>query len=170
MAWLQSVAQLCCDHKLAIRWMSPSGFPVKQFYRLSDLTRIKTTVGEQIRWTQARVERDAMSRRRQVNGISPNYIHSLDAAALVKTVNQATSKGVTSFAMIHDSFGTTAADAESLAVCLRDAYAQMFSTDLLAEFREQVQLQLGDRGTVPPVPQSGDLDVNEVRNSVYFFA
>lgn len=170
MSWLQSVAELCYDLKLPVRWHAPSGFPIKQGYTKYDTLEIRTTVGDTVRWGKYRQNRDELHKRHQLNGISPNFIHSLDAAALVRTVNLAREQGITSFAMVHDSFGVLAADADVMARSLRSVYAEMFSVDLLEKFRAEIQLHVGDRGTVPTVPPMGTFDVNSVRESVYFFA
>jgi DNA-directed RNA polymerase len=170
MTWLQQTAAACHAAGLPIRWTSPSGFPVRQAYRKTKSLRIETRVGDVIRQTQLHQPTDTLDRRKQINGISPNFIHSLDAAALVKTVNAAARRGVDSFAMIHDSYGVLAADAPVMARTLREVYVEMFSSDILSNFREQIQLQLGTQGTVPEVPKCGDLRVLDVLDSEYFFA
>lgn len=170
MNWLQEVARICYDAGIPLRWTAPSGFPVKQAYTKLATREIRTRVGAKVRFTKYQEALDELHKRRQLNGVSPNFIHSLDAAALVKTVNLAYQRGITNFAMIHDSFGTTCVDAELLARTLRDVYAEMFSNDLLSHFRDEVQLHLGERGSLPPVPACGTFDVNEVRHSPYFFA
>ena len=82
-----------------------------------------------------------MSRTRQVNGISPNFVHSLDAAALHKTICTAVFAGVTHFAMIHDSYGTLAPDVDVLMGSLRRAFSDIFTTDLLARFKTEIEKQ-----------------------------
>ena len=51
-----------------------------------------------------------VDKRRQANGISPNFVHSLDATVMLLTVAYAKQKGIVDFAMVHDSFGTLAAN------------------------------------------------------------
>jgi len=170
MSWLQQVARLCNEANIPVRWTSPSGFPVKQAYHAYRTCRITTVLGDTVRKHSLREELDKLDRRRQVNGISPNFVHSLDAAALAKTVNLARERGIESFSMIHDSYGVTCVDAPLMAATLRDVYAEMFSDNLLERFREEVQLHLGPSATIPSVPPSGSLDVNSLRRSDYFFA
>ena len=49
----------------------------------------------------------------------------------------------------------------------------MFSNhDVLAKFREDVEKQLPDKlkAKLPEVPSKGDLDINKLRESKFFFA
>ena len=73
-----------------------------------------------------------LSNQKQRNGVSPNFVHSLDATALHKTVIRAHKElGINDFAMIHDSYGVHAADCEEFSKLIRDVFVGMFSVDLL---------------------------------------
>lgn len=170
MTWLREAARVFADLGLPVRWTSPTGFPIKQGYMKYQTRQIKTAVGDSVRWTQYRLDTDDVALRKQVNGISPNFVHSLDAAALVRSINLAHDAGVNSFMMIHDSYGVPAADAPRMAGVLREVYAELFSEDLLAKLRDELTLYLPDGVTLPPLPELGDLDVTEVKQSMYFFA
>ena len=104
-----------------------------------------------------------------VNGLSPNFVHSLDSSALVAPVNIAEAHGVVDFAMVHDSFATLAADSEPLSGSIRAAYASMFSEDLLRDFRDEVQAYLPAGVELPELPEYGDLSPTCVIKSSYFF-
>ena len=89
------------------------------------------------------------------------------------TVNRLAAKGLTSFAMIHDSYGTHAADVDLLHTELREAFISIYTEhDVLEEFRSQVVAALPEelKEKVPPVPSRGTLDLSLVRDSKYFFA
>ena len=170
MAWLREVARIHAEHGIAVRWTSPSGFPVKQPYRKFETKEIRTAVGARVRYTKYREDTDEVSLLKQMNGISPNLVHSYDAAAMIKTVCMALDRGVRNFAMIHDSYGAPAAQSPLMATSLREQYAVMFEQPLLERFREECLSYLPKGVTLPPVPESGALDVGEVRKSLYFFA
>jgi DNA-directed RNA polymerase len=75
--------------------------------------------------------------------------------------------------MVHDSYATHAADADTLAAALRDTFVQQYQEhDVLAVFRAQLAAQLKPElaAQLPPVPASGNLDLQLVKSSVYFFA
>ena len=107
--------------------------------------------------------------RRMPSGLAPNFIHSLDAAAMRMTTNIAHGLGVDNFAMVHDSFATTAAEAEPLAISIREAYARIFNADQLKLFKEEVEALMPDGKELPPLPDYGSFNPSEVRGSLYFF-
>lgn len=166
MDWLQQVAALCVEAGQAICWTAPSGFPVRQAYTKHKSMKVRTVLGDKMTYTRKRRDLDIMSLRENVNGIAPNYIHSLDAAALMLTV--ARLPEVKSWSMVHDSYGVPAAQAELVADTLREVYASMFSGNLLEDLKGQVEEKTGL--TLPPCPERGSLDPNEVRESLYFFS
>jgi DNA-directed RNA polymerase len=104
---------------------------------------------------------------RMINGIAPNYIHSLDATLMFRTVERLIDKGVSSFALIHDSYGVHAADTAILAKEVKEAYIEIFEDLPLYDFVLQTA----------PFKYSGvadvminDLDLSEVRDSEYIFS
>lgn len=126
-------------------WQAPSGLPVMQrSFKVSetvvdcritsaafgalDLSRKKyAPIHERIKFTAQRISNE-VHERDQLLGILPNFIHSLDGAHLVKTVQLAMSRGVTDFSVIHDSYGTHAADMPVLAACIREAFVGMYNS------------------------------------------
>jgi DNA-directed RNA polymerase len=109
-----------------------------------------------------------LDKRRAVQGSSPNFVHSMDAAAMTITITKALHEGIDSFAMIHDSYGTHAADTPVLARLIREAFVEMYTeNDVLEQFR-QAALEVVDE--VPEVPAKGNLDLSRVLESDFFFA
>jgi len=118
-------------------------------------------------------ETDRTDRLRMSNGVAPNLVHSVDSSAMIKTVNIAYKSGIKNFCNVHDSFGTTAGDVEMLSKCLREAFITMFTEhDILKNFREDVLKQLPEKlkSKLPEVPSKGDLDIQQLRDSEFFFA
>ena len=107
-------------------------------------------------------------RRRAVNGASPNFIHSLDSAAMTLTINRCTERGITDFAMVHDSYGVHASNVPVLFEETRLAFYEMYAqNEVLEQFRE-FALEVVDDVQEPPA--KGDLDLAQVKKSPYFFA
>jgi len=118
-------------------------------------------------------ETDKTDKLRMSNGIAPNLVHSLDSACMMQTVNIAYSKGLKSFANVHDSFGTTAGDMECLTECLKEAFTEIFTQhNVLQEFKDDIYYQVPEhlRDDLPDVPDFGQLDVNELKNCEFFFS
>jgi DNA-directed RNA polymerase len=167
--WLNEVAALCADQGLPVQWTTPTGFPVQLIYHKWQTKVVRTRIGDKIRTSHLRHAGERIDKKKMAVALAPCFIHSLDAAAMIRTVTLARGAGVDSFAMIHDSFATHAADAGHLAGAIREAFAQMFSEDLLARFRDEVQSSLPADVELPPLPDYGDLDPEAVRDSLYFF-
>jgi DNA-directed RNA polymerase len=172
MDWLQKAAKVAASNNLPISWVTPSGLPVLQSYRKVLGKRYDFDIeGKRFRM-MLKIEGDELDRRRQSSGISPNFVHSLDAAHMMRTVDYCLDEGVTSFAMIHDSYGTHAADADTLAQQLRQAFVDQYSSNVLEDFRTQLVSALPPElaAKVPPIPPMGTLELSSVLDSEYFFA
>jgi DNA-directed RNA polymerase len=172
MDWLQEVAKVASEHQLPIRWETAVGFPVSQAYYDNVSKRLQLNFGKQkfrLRYNQ---QSSKLSKRKQISGISANYVHSMDAAHMMSTVNMCMVNDIEDLAMVHDSFGTHACNCTSLYNILRYTFVKQYSVDRLELFREQILEQLPDElgVKIPPVPQKGKLDISTVMESEYFFA
>ena len=179
MKYLQDMAGVMNKLGLPIKWTTPAGFPVVQKYMDRKERRIKTKIGDSI--VKLNISEESatdLDKTKQKSAISPNYVHSLDAAALMKTVNACLVQGIGNFAMIHDSYGTHAADSVALAATLRRTFVEMFGgegvnplgqwkNEVLASVPEPMLTELPD---LPVLPATGELEVGEVARSPFFFA
>jgi len=172
MDWLQEAAEAAADEGLPITWSTPADFPVLQAYPETQSRTIKTKAGDQFIKMTLREDTDRIDKRKQAQGVSPNFVHSLDAAALQMTVNEARRRGIESFVMVHDSYGTLATDIEELGDVTREVFVDLYENhDVLAEFREDVLPIIDDsEKSLPPIPPKGDLNIREVLDSDFFFA
>ena len=170
MDWLQECARVLAADNMPIVWTTIDGFPVMQNYPDMAKRRVKTKFGDQLVYlTIQEAIKNKLDRRRQGNGISPNWVHANDGCHLRTTVNLAAFNGVTHFAMIHDSFGCHAADVEMLGACLRETFVELYvENDPLQRFKEEGEALIGKE--LPALPERGDLDVEQVRHSEFFFA
>jgi len=103
------------------------------------------------------------------NGMSPNFVHSLDAALLHRVVNR-TRDVIPSYLMVHDSYGCHALHMQHLAQQLRQEAIAIFQEDQLLSLRNQIAALLPAGAQLPELPEYGDLDVRELENAEYFFA
>lgn len=170
MDWLQETAKIAASEDYPLRWVTPVGLPVLQDYRQMEAERLLVHIDGLKSNVFIRNRGTKLDRRRQRSSISPNLIHSFDAAHMMKTVNLAAENGVSAFAMIHDSYGCHAADIPLLHQCLRAAFVDMYKPDLLAGFKEEIESQLPESLTLPDLPAHGDLDLDVIHESQYFFA
>ena len=116
---------------------------------------------------------DKINKRKQANGISPNFVHALDATHMYLTIDHCIQKGIRDFGMVHDSYATLACDMDKLNKCTRSAFIQMYTEmDPLENFRDQITALIPEklRHKIPPLPEKGKLDIEEINKAAYFFS
>jgi DNA-directed RNA polymerase len=173
MRWLQGAASLAASEELPVRWTTPVGFPVMQAYADLEKRKVKTAINGRLVYLTMYAEKDNLDRRKQSSGIAPNFVHSCDAAHMMLTVVRAKQAGIDNFAMIHDSFGTTAGDVEKLYHTVREAFCEMYQEiEVLESFRDEIVQQLSAKNLekLAPLPAKGSLDLSAVVDSRYCFA
>lgn len=172
MKWLQDISRIASDGGLPMQWTTPSGFPVVQGYQKYKSKQIEISLSGKRYGLRMQSEIPKIDRKRQSQGISPNFVHSLDASALMETLGDSLDQGITSFAMIHDSYGTHAADTAALADSLRTSFVGLYATrNVLEDFRLSVAEHNGiPLSKIPLTPSFGKLEIQGVLRSKYFFA
>jgi len=187
MEWLQDCAKAVALGDQPIYWVTPAGFVVRHFYGLNRAVRVDIKLDGQ-RYTVTRAERTAkLSVKDQIQGIAPNFIHSLDASALMTCARLCREAGIRSLMTVHDAYGTHAANMWPLANIIRQSFVETHEVDVLGNFRAACQRVLvdhlvADEGMdvleasqvadekLPPMLEMGDLDLRDVLQSDYFFA
>lgn len=170
MEWLQTCARAVARTGKPVEWTVPvTGFPVVQEYFVSKMRRLETILAGSVIWPSYWEETSAVALYKQANGIAPNVIHSLDAAALVMTVNACADAGIEAFGMVHDSYATVPGDCELMARTLREEFVRLYDRDVAADLLEQFREQAGEE-ELPEPPAKGSLDLGEVLVSSYFFS
>lgn len=112
-----------------------------------------------------RNEVDTPDKRRHRNGISPNFVHSLDASHLTAVTNACAARGITDLHMVHDDFGTHCADAPVLYSVIREEFVRMYAShNPMQEFQQRYPQCTG------PLPSPGTLDIQDVMDSPFFFS
>jgi DNA-directed RNA polymerase len=172
MEFLQGCSDLMAMRELAVCWTAPSGFRVEQGYRKVLGKRIMLNYKGTPMMLSVAEETQALDPRKQAAGVAPNFVHSLDSAHLMGTVNLGIENGLDHWACIHDSFGVHAGDVDVLHACIREAFVEQYTPNVLERFREEILDQLPEEmhKDVPEVPPMGTLDLAAVREARYFFA
>lgn len=169
MTWLHKCAKAVSATGEGVNWTSPSGFPVYQFYHNVAARKVSSKLYGQGVHIYFEKELDSVSPRLQRQGIAPNFVHSIDAAMLHLSVIKANQNhGIYDFSMIHDSYGTHSNKCEAFGETLRGVFADTFRSDLLADFKNEVENNAGV--TLPELPTYGKLETEDVRHSTYFFS
>jgi DNA-directed RNA polymerase len=171
MDWLQAVARIVAKSGNPVWWTTPTGFQVFQGYPNTKQRTVKTSLqGKQV-FVSYREDARGYDPSKAASGLAPNFVHSMDASALILTVLGCLEHGMDSFGMVHDSFACHCTDMPTLNKVLRDAFVTMYTDhDVLAEFEAQVREVLPADTKLPPRPSMGTLDLQCVKESPYFFS
>ena len=175
--YLQKMAEYVLNQgRNTITWLSPSGFPVvyKAYLQREDKQRgtIRGIKGSKDGRIMHVVRVDVTGkagekvpcRRSFASGIAPNYIHSLDAAHMAKTIVAFPG----SFAAVHDSFATHASMVDMLQEVTKEEFVKQYDVDNYFDIIKENLIGDDTECTVVP-PELGILKIKEVMNSDYFF-
>jgi len=172
MDYVKDIGRAYAKANKPMEWITPTNLLVRQSYPELRLRRIKTLIdGNIIKLAYQQQLQDTISKSKTASGSSPNFIHSMDAAALTKTVNTCLDAGIVDFAMVHDSYGTHSPNMPKLGKILRDCFVDMYTDhDVLQELYDHAVQNLGPDVDLPKPPIKGDLDLQGILSSDYFFA
>jgi DNA-directed RNA polymerase len=167
MKWMREIARKLAKANHGMAWTTPCGFHVVHESREPKPIRAATFDRRLILYIEDETRKIAT--RKQADGVVAHFVHSMDAAHMVRTVNRLAAGGIRHFAMMHDSFGVHAADVDRLHRVLREEFAGIYSEPVLVNFLNE--LRKAHPGiALPDPPPTGDLDIRKVLESLYFFA
>lgn len=165
--WLQIIARKLAKENEPVIWTTPVGFKVVQDYRKPLFKRLSTKTFSVRYFLPVDGSRPA-NKRKQELGIIANFVHSMDAAHLIKVMNALEAEGINHVAVVHDSFGVHARHVGTMNRIIREQFLNIYSEPILDKFvDEQIQRTNID---LPRFKIYGNLDINEVLNSKYFFS
>jgi DNA-directed RNA polymerase len=172
MDWLREAAKVAAEADLPLWWTTPLGLPILQEYKSQKGKRVEAHWAGRRVDLMVNVDEEKIDRRAQANGVAPNFVHSLDACHLQAVALRAKEMGIRHLAVIHDSFGTHAANTTALSQALRETFVEQYSGDVLGGFYRELKEQLGEElaAQLPEPPKAGDLDLQAILKSDYIFA
>lgn len=121
-----------------IIWTTPLRMPIVQPYRKTSSTVISTCMQSLVLNKPDRF--DPVNRRKQLQAFPPNFIHSLDASHMLLSALECDELGLT-FAAVHDSFWTHAADIDTMNRVLRDAFIRIHSEDVIKRLASEFEVR-----------------------------
>ena len=158
---------------VALTWDTPSGFPVN-YTCFNTSTRkcrgtisgYKTEAGKAKTINHvARVPTTTPDIRGFMCGVSPNFVHSLDASHMMLVIDDWHGD----FGAVHDSFSAHACDIEQLLALTKSKFIEMYNVDNFYDYIED-QLITDKTGLEVAQPELGNLNIKEIEDSDYFFA
>lgn len=175
MDWITKIARLVTKNErpLPFMWSTPTGFVVQQAKYHMDSHAVQTRFDGRLLKVEYLTDSKTLDANKNAQSLSPNFIHSMDAAHLQLTIDKAQKSGrEMSFSMIHDSFGVHAADMDYfLNECIKPCFHEMYKDgNVLERFFNEIAPLIPEGQDIPPMPQLGSLDVSEVLESEFFFS
>jgi DNA-directed RNA polymerase len=167
MEWLREVAGIIAKGNRGMMWITPVGLVVIHENRKPKEVCLATA--DRMILVYHYDDKQKIDVRKQVDGIVAHLVHSMDAAHMMRTINRLYAEGIRHFAMVHDSYGVHASDVDLLNRVLREEFVRIYSEPVLQNFLEQ-QRKAHPGISLPDPPQTGDLDIQQVLSSPYFFA
>jgi DNA-directed RNA polymerase, mitochondrial len=166
---LREVAQIMANNHKPFGWTTPSGFYAFQHTPAVDRSIIKFAINGKFKFWKLGDFNNKISKRACRDAVVPNFIHSMDAAALHLTINKVWDHGVKGIAVIHDAVAGLAEDLDIIIDDMRTAMSEMYQEDRLEKFVLEVLGQLSFPVTLQ-IPGRGDFDPRLVCESKYFLS
>ena len=169
----------------SIKWTTPSGFPViyesfteNEFKEKATIScserEVKPTIlkedGSKEETDTIRIQHvgkeptDKPRIRSFMSGISPNFVHSMDAAHMANVICEWEGD----FGAVHDSFSVHACDIDKLLLLIKDKFINMYSYPNFFDVIQKMIVTNPDFNHEQP--KIGELNIKEVQSSDYFFA
>ena len=165
--WLQEIVKLYNQRGKHMDWPTWV-FTVRQRYLKTKIKRIEATFyGKPIKFT-LREQTNQLDKKAAAQGVVANFIHNIDAAALMETVCRLLKEKVFTAAAIHDCFGARFGDIEVLEKAAREGFIQVHLSDLLPQYHRHFENTLGTE--LPPMPKQGNFDIKSVEKALYAFS
>ncbi|KAJ9478932.1 DNA-directed RNA polymerase, mitochondrial [Pseudozyma hubeiensis] len=122
------------EQMTSVIWTTALGLPVVQPYRKSKKKQVSTAM--QTVFIHDPLSNSEVSPAKQASAFPPNFIHSLDATHMILTALECHAAGLT-FASVHDSYWTHAADIDTMSDMIRETFVRLHSQDILHRLREE---------------------------------
>ena len=103
-----------------------------------------------------------------MSGCAPNWVHAGDAAHAMLAMLGCRDAGIVSFGNVHDSFSVNANDVSALIQITKEKWIEMYGAENQLE-RMKTQMLSVVETFDGETPELGNLDVQDVLESDYFF-
>lgn len=158
MKYIQNITRKTKDSHL--QWVTPVGVPVVNWSEGIVVKDVRI-VSMGVNCILMTYHNGKYNTRAAANGIVPNFVHSMDAAHLCKTINEFTG----SIAPIHDSFGTHPSDVTSMHKALRSTFVDLYKDYSIADLLIANNIDTDEF----EIPELGKLDLNNVLEARFMF-
>jgi DNA-directed RNA polymerase, mitochondrial len=168
--FLEQLAKLCAAHGKHLRWPSPLGLPVINCYYEPEIERIPVPLNGRRRRVNFVVgDTEDIDEAKAINAVTANFVHSVDASHL-QLIELAASKEGIDMVPVHDCFGCLAPRARSFNNTIREQFLHLHKRhNVLASVWASARRDLPKNIELPPLPETGDLEIEQVLASFNAF-
>ena len=166
-SWLISCAEKMSKQGEPVSWITPLGFPATQPYRREENISNYIETTSKIK-NFSHFEDTKIHVMKQKTAFPPNFVHSMDSTHMMLTALRMKEKGL-NFASVHDSFWTHAIDLDVMNIELREQFVSLYSGNVLEGLKESFENRFPDL-QFEEIPEKGNLDLNNILTSTYFFS
>ncbi len=171
MEWLRTIASEIAKQGEVVCWLSPNGLPIQQNKFEVNMKVYQMRFAGVATRVYLPEQNGMIDKRAQAQAIAPNFIHSLDACHMQRVIQAEYKQGNRNFFMIHDSFGTDLAHANSLFNTIREQLVKMYKDkNYLKDWLSDVEYLLPEDAEIPDIPEKGNLNIEDIKKSKYCFA
>ncbi|XP_043078990.1 DNA-directed RNA polymerase, mitochondrial [Puntigrus tetrazona] len=183
--WLTESARLIAKSGRTVEWITPLGLPIIQPYHRTKNQTLKSRMQN----LSIHISHDASEKpdsMKQKNAFPPNFIHSLDSTHMMLTSLHCYRAGLT-FVSVHDCYWTHAVTVDIMNRVCREQFVALHSQPILEDLSKFLVKKYCSRPPVisktkkfeeyhkmaqllDSVPQTGDFNLEKVKESVYFFS
>lgn len=166
--YLREVARIVNSMNKPLIWQTDSGFVVQHVYNqiIERISYAELFNKQQLVFSTLSKELDSDA---QFLAISPNFIHSLDAAHMFLTIVQMVEESITAFSFVHDSYGTYGPCIDDMDRILKEQFVKIHLENPLEKFKNYLEKIYDIR--LPEIPEREEnFDINQVIESKYFFS
>ncbi|XP_061096463.1 LOW QUALITY PROTEIN: DNA-directed RNA polymerase, mitochondrial [Conger conger] len=175
--WLTESARLISQFGSPVEWVTPLGLPIIQPYHRSKTQMLQTHMQSMhIKVSSNTSKPDTV---KQKNAFPPNFIHSLDSTHMMLTSLYCLREKLT-FVSVHDCFWTHAVTVDTMNRICREQFVALHSQPILQDLSTFMVRKYSDRKQgakkakaielFSRVPKTGDFDLQQVKDSTYFFS
>ena len=166
---LAQLARLCSKNHEYLVWTTPLGLPIINWYHQGEIKRISLPLlGRRKQVKFATGYTDEIDEHKAADSATANFVHSVDAAHLQLVAIAAANEGI-DLVTAHDCFGCIAPRARRLNEILRERYIHLHDehNSLLDGLLSSVRKIIPPSVKMPPVPDIGDLNIEQVADSFH---
>lgn len=154
-------------------WVTPSGFLVINKYRKPVTEQNAVRVWNKQFALNFQYFNDEHHNKKARSAMSPNFVHSLDAAHMTLVITELLLIGCVYLSFIHDSFGVPAPFIKQLRAIIKEKFHAIHSEDLLEQLIDRAEDIMGQKLPAEhPIwghRKRGKLDINSVLEADYLF-